>query len=92
MISIVDDGYYDRAWCGVEVMLMRELIDSYGIHEWWEHVLHSPTTDRVSGSLKKGRFNRDINVGELKLTKEKEDRPKIDFLVRQSKLLGKDDA
>ncbi|KAK5083376.1 hypothetical protein LTR70_008269 [Exophiala xenobiotica] len=92
MISLVDEEYYERAWCAVEVMLMRELVKSYGLHEWWEHVLHAPHTNRVEGSLRKGRINRDIDTRRLKLTKENEDRPKIDFLVRQSKLLGKDDA
>ena len=92
MISLVDEEYYERAWCAVEVMLMHELIDSYGVHEWWEHVLQSPQTDRLSGSLKKGSFHGNIDVGNLRLTKEKEDRPRIDFLIRQSKLLGKDDA
>lgn len=92
MISLVDEEYYERAWCAVEVISMRELINSYGIHEWWEHVLHSPKTNRLSGSLRRGRLDRDIDLGNLRLTKEKEDRPRIDFLIRQSKLLGKDDA
>jgi hypothetical protein len=92
MISLVDEEYYERAWCAVEVMLMRELIQSYHLHDWWEHVLHSPKTDRLNGFLQRGKINRSLNVGNLKLTKEKLDRPKIDFLTRQSKLLGKDDA
>ena len=33
-----------------------------------------------------------FDVGNLKLIKEKLDRPKIDFLVRQSKLLGRDNT
>jgi hypothetical protein len=36
--------------------------------------------------------SRTADVDNLKLIKEKLDRPKIDFLVRQSKLLGRDNA
>ena len=82
MISLVDGAYYERAWCVVEVMLMRALMESYGLHQWWEH---------SNGSLK-GEADRVFDVGSLKLTKEKLDRPKIDFLLRQSKLLGRDNA
>ena len=92
MISLVDEEYYHRAWCAVEVMLMRELIQSYQLHDWWEHVLHAPKTDRLNGFLRRGRMSSRIDVGSLKLTQEKLDRPKVDFLMRQSKLLGKDDA
>lgn len=91
MISLVDEEYYERAWCAVEFLLIRELINSYGIHEWWEHVLHSPQDDRHRGTLKKGRLDHNLDFGNLRLTNE-EDRPKIDFLIRQSKLLGKDAA
>lgn len=83
MISLVDESYYERAWCAVEVMLMRALVQPYGLHAWWEH---------IDGSLKKGDVDKTFNVEDLKLTNEKFDRPRIDFLVRQSKLLGKDDA
>jgi hypothetical protein len=83
MISLVDDIYYERAWCAVEVMLMRALVKSYGLHQWWEH---------VDGTLRKGDVERLFDVGNLQLTKERVDRPKIDFLIRQSKLLGRDEA
>lgn len=83
MISLLDDTYYERAWCAVEVMLMRALVESYGLHQWWEH---------SSGRLRKAEDNRLFDVAKLKLTKERQDRPKIDFLVRQSKLLGRDKA
>lgn len=92
MISLVDEEYYKRAWCAVEVLLTHELIKSYHIHDWWEHVLHASTTDRLNGMLRKGRLNRELNVQDLKLSHEELDRPKIDFLVRQSKLLGYDDS
>lgn len=92
MISLVDEIYYERAWCAVEIMLMRELVQAYQLHEWWEHVLHSPTSNHLGRYLRRGRINRDLDVSRLKLTREKLDRPKIDFLIRHSKLLGKDDA
>ncbi|PON27654.1 hypothetical protein TGAM01_v203421 [Trichoderma gamsii] len=81
MISLVDETYYERAWCAVEVMLMRAIVESYGLHQWWE--------DR-DGSFEEGDTTHVLDVGNLKLTEEKSDRPKIDFLVRQSKLLGRD--
>ena len=83
MISLVDDRYYERAWCAVEFMLMRALFESYGLHQWWEH---------SDGTLRKGDIQRIFDVDNLKLTKESLDRPKIDFLIRQSKLLGRDEA
>ncbi|GAB7361058.1 hypothetical protein MBLNU230_g1098t1 [Neophaeotheca triangularis] len=91
MISLVDETYYERAWCAVEVLLIRELVQSYGSHVWWEHILNSPQTDLIHGTLQKGGVGRDFDVSRLKLTREEEDRPKLDFLVRQSKLLGKRD-
>ncbi|KAH8126941.1 hypothetical protein FP744_10007668 [Trichoderma asperellum] len=81
MISLVDETYYERAWCAVEVMLMRAIVESYGLHQWWED---------CDGSFKAGDTSHVLDVGNLKLTEEKLDRPKIDFLVRQSKLLGRD--
>ena len=92
MISLVDDTYYERAWCAVEVMLMHALMGSYGLHDWWEHVLDSPETDRSRGSLRKNNTYHTPDLASLKLTKEELDRPKIDFLMRQSKLLGRDGA
>jgi len=83
MISLVDGTYYERAWCAVEFMLMRALCKSYELHQWWEH---------ANGTLRKGDMEQVLNVDNLKLTKEGVDRPKIDFLIRQSKLLGRDKA
>ena len=71
---------------------MHALLESYGVHQLWEHVLDSPKNDLSIGSSKKGEDCRSFDVTRLKLTNEKLDRPKIDFLMRQSKLLGKDDA
>lgn len=84
MISLVDDTYYERAWCMVEVMIMQELKLSYGLHQWWTH-------SASDGRLRPGiRDLRDLDVTKLKLSQEEVDRPKIDFLARQSKLLGRD--
>ena len=79
MISLVDDTYYERAWCAVEVTLMRALMETYGLHQWWEY---------SNSTLRKGDIKRAFDISSLKLTNEKLDRPKIDFLMRQSKLLG----
>lgn len=92
MISLVDEAYYERAWCAVEVMLFRKLTQSYHLHGWWEHTLHSPKTDRCNGLLTEGNITRAIDVGTLKLTKEKLDRPKVEFLARQSELLGQENS
>lgn len=92
MISLVDSDYYTRAWCSVEVMLVRELIKSYRLHEWWEHVLDSPEKDSVRGSLVKGDLDLDLDISTQWLSKEELDRPKVEFLLRQSKLLGRDNA
>ena len=43
LISLVDDKYYSRAWCCVEVMIVQTLIKSYGIHQWYEHLLVHPS-------------------------------------------------
>lgn len=94
MISLVDEDYWDRAWCGVEIALMRELVRSYQVHEMWEHRLVSRDRDREQGELfrsKVGTTRNQIVPDKSKLTNEG-DRPKIDFLLRQSKLLGKDDT
>lgn len=87
MISLIDDTYYERAWCGIEVMLMDVLASSYGIHKRWEHVVESSGTN-----LRLAKSDRLIDPDKLKLTNERDDRPKIDFLARQSKLIGKDVA
>lgn len=92
MISLVDDTYYERAWCAVEVVIIRTVMESYGLHQWWEHVLDSPHRSLSTGSLRKAGNFAPFNLDDLKLSDEKSDRPKVDFLMRQSKLLGKDDA
>ncbi|KAL8734615.1 MAG: hypothetical protein Q9181_003149 [Wetmoreana brouardii] len=38
VISLIDDRYYNRAWCCVEAMMVQTLRKSYGLHLWHEHV------------------------------------------------------
>lgn len=90
MISLIDETYWTRAWCAVEVMLVTELQRAYGLHSWFEHRLRNPHADSSSGELLPGDLKRSIDVSKLQLTKEDLDRPKITFLTRQSKLLGRD--
>lgn len=82
MISLVDHTYYTRAWCVVEVMLIRELQRAYKFHVWQEE---------LGGTLQKADKERVVDVSNLGLSRE-DDRPSVDFLLRQSALLGKDDA
>ena len=68
---------------------MRELMQ-YKHHEWWAH--HLLPGQRVKGTLDAGdgaeRVLTGLELKDLRLSYS-EDRPKIDFLFRQSKLLGK---
>lgn len=52
MISLVDSTYYERAWCAVEVMMMRAVLESYSVHQWWEHAV----VEGGEGSLEKGEL------------------------------------
>lgn len=83
MISLIDDLYYERAWCGIEVLLVESLVRSYGIHQWLEAV-------ELDGhdSIREAVAALPLRIEDLELTNEQEDRPKIDFLTRQSRLLG----
>lgn len=60
------------------------------MHECWEHRLHQPDKNKIEGHLQRsGRtLHIDDEVSNLQLTYES-DRPKVAFLVRQSKLLGR---
>ncbi|KAK4552907.1 hypothetical protein LTR86_010039 [Recurvomyces mirabilis] len=96
MISLVDETYYTRAWCAVEVLMMQAVLSTYDVHQWWsnphqwwEHKLDSDT-DGSNGTLHKSGL-KTFDVSSLRLSHEKSDRPKIEFLNRQSRLLGKDD-
>ncbi|KAI0630345.1 hypothetical protein C8Q77DRAFT_1064118 [Trametes polyzona] len=79
VISLVDEKYYTRAWCSVEVLMVQTLRRSWGIHLWYE-------CDQ-EGKLREGPHDLDVDMRETKLTFE-EERPKLRFLERQSRLLG----
>ena len=91
VISLVDDEYYTRAWCSVEVMMVQRLRESYHRHIWYEHVLEESNGIReencINGHLREGPMDMKIIMSEKKLRFE-EDRSKVLFLERQSKLLG----
>jgi hypothetical protein len=88
IISIVDDKYYGRAWCSVEMMMIQALQRSYGLHLWYECV--EPGSHRgeatMGTALRKGPVDTEIILSQ-KLLRYEQDRPKILFLERQSKLL-----
>ncbi|TKA64302.1 hypothetical protein B0A55_09779 [Friedmanniomyces simplex] len=87
MISLVDDQYYERAWCAVEVLIMQTLRESYKQHVWYEHRLHRPKSDRTAGLLEHGSDMK-LKPTTLKLSFER-DRLNVEFLERQNLLLGK---
>lgn len=86
LISLVDDTYYDRAWCAVEVMMLQALRRPYGLHLWYEHDMSAVPDSKES--LRAGPKDFKITIANKKLTFEAEDRPKVRFLERQIKLLG----
>ncbi|KAH8719305.1 hypothetical protein GQ44DRAFT_751726 [Phaeosphaeriaceae sp. PMI808] len=47
MISLVDEKYYERSWCCVEVLMIQTLRKAYGIHLWYEHLI-DPVNDKES--------------------------------------------
>ncbi|KAI0374046.1 hypothetical protein BV20DRAFT_1118670 [Pilatotrama ljubarskyi] len=79
VISLVDEEYYTRAWCCVEVLMVQRLRRAWGFHAWYE-------CDE-KGTLHEGRQGPEIEM-EGKLLSYEEDRPKVAFLERQSGLLG----
>jgi hypothetical protein len=89
VISLVDDKYHDRAWCSVEVMMVQTLKKSYNLHLWYEHVLVQPDEDRGGRKwvLREAPMDLEVVMAEKQLSFE-DDRPKVLFLERQSKLLG----
>ncbi|PHH91525.1 hypothetical protein CDD83_128 [Cordyceps sp. RAO-2017] len=88
IVSLVDDEYYDRAWCLVEVLMAQTLRRSYGLHLWYEQVDRpGESGELLSGwGLREGK-GREVSIENKGVTYE-EDRPKVMFLERQSRLLG----
>ncbi|KAF2097745.1 hypothetical protein NA57DRAFT_40367 [Rhizodiscina lignyota] len=92
IISLVDDIFYSRAWCCVESIIAQTLKKSYNEHLWYEHVPIQLDESGIGGGgrwgLREGPTDFQIVMAEKDLTKEEEDRPKVLFLERQSRLLG----
>jgi hypothetical protein len=84
MISLIDDHYYERSWCCVEVMMIQTLLKGYGVHIWYEHVIDDVEKKEF---LRNGPRDLVINMAEKKVTQEA-DRPKLLFLERQTRLLS----
>lgn len=90
MISLVDDTYFNRAWCAVEVLVMQTLM-TYGHHKHLEHQLQGSggvlgrlvASDRLSEVQDVAR--NDLKYG----ITEAQDRASVRFLARQSELLAK---
>lgn len=87
VISLVDGDYYSRAWCALEIVMIQTLAKSYQKHQWYEYV-RSTESDRggEEWTLRPGPLDLNITAADKGLTTE-EDRPKIVFLERQTKLL-----
>lgn len=90
MISLVDDIYYSRAWCSVEIMVIQKLKRAYGLHLWYEQVPLGSDKDEPGWpqkyELREGNIDFPIVLSEKHLTFES-DRSRILFLERQMKLL-----
>lgn len=82
VISLVDARYYTRAWCALEVLMVRTLATSYGLHLWYEHVAAGDGWE-----LRPGPMDVCISMAEKDVTMEA-DRTKILFLERQVGLFG----
>jgi hypothetical protein len=85
-ISLVDDEYYERAWCCVEVMMIRSLVYRRELHKWFEHVPLDTADDQAWELRDASASYRHLSMDKKLLTYES-DRPKVMFLERQSKLL-----
>jgi hypothetical protein len=88
VISLVDEKYYDRAWCCVEARIIQVLKRSYNQHCWYEYV-EAPVSSggEAVGVLREGPMDMTMIMAEKELTFE-EDRHKVLFLERQIELLG----
>ncbi|KAK4100419.1 hypothetical protein N658DRAFT_473327 [Parathielavia hyrcaniae] len=101
VISLVDDTYYNRAWCCVEAMMIAQLrraVQSQSnLHAWYEHraVATDSETNQSGKDDSEGWTLQEapkwaklsLDMKGKKLTYE-HDRPKVMFLERQSRLLG----
>lgn len=93
VISLVDDQYYDRAWCCVEALMIQRLRGSYNIHLWYEQPSKREGADDEDPCMASYEYLREVPMElEIEVTKKKlsyeSDRDKITFLERQSYLLS----
>lgn len=65
---------------------MQTLRQSSKQHKWYVHTLHDPDNNRIDGSIEDGE-DKTVKPSLLDLTNES-DRRNIEFLERQSMLLG----
>ncbi|KAI1380769.1 hypothetical protein F4677DRAFT_441103 [Hypoxylon crocopeplum] len=92
MISLVENDYYRRAWCSVEALMVQTLKRAYHLHLWYQHVPTQPDDgeqgqNKSQYTLREGPMDMEIAVADKGLTYE-DDRPKVLFLERQTKLLA----
>ena len=84
VMSLVDDQYYKRASCSVEVLMVQMLRKSYNLHLWYEHVSVQVDENRSRGVkkwvLREGPSDLEIVMSEKELSFPEEDRPKVLFL------------
>ena len=92
MISLVDNfgesGYYSRAWCCAEVLLLQTLEKSYRSHLRVEHIITNSKKSPSEGRLERPKRIDRLMPSEQRLSVEA-DRPHIQFLERQMRLLDK---
>lgn len=89
MISLVDDWFYERAWCALEVNMMQTLRISYKQHQWYEQLSleEAPSSEKKQWVLREGLAVMEIQPSQKKLSIES-DRAAIQFLEGQQSLLG----
>jgi hypothetical protein len=83
MISLVDDEYYERAWCAAEVMMIQTLRKAYKFHMWYQDKFDEITQSQI---LVEVATDVEIDMAKKNVTYES-DRPTLLFLERQTKLL-----
>jgi hypothetical protein len=84
VISIIDEQYYERSWCSIEVMMIQTLRKAYALHLWLEDVINPVTGQHT---LREGPKDLEINMAKTKVTYEN-DWQTLMFLQRQARLLA----
>ncbi|KAK0752883.1 hypothetical protein B0T18DRAFT_314341 [Schizothecium vesticola] len=85
VISLLDNDYFDRAWCCVEAMMIRVMRSWQYMHQWYQHL---EPVDGVGNGTLTTKSSVYVQLKNKKLTYES-DRPKVLFLERQTKLLAR---